>query len=84
MFCKKFSPETFKALKIGLASLLSYFAGSLPEILLQKFLYTAAHKIDDYDTIVTVWGVIVKLFQLVCGTDDAIAIGFLPAASYAF
>lgn len=84
MFIKKFSSETWKALKIGIASLLSYFAGSLPEILLQKFLYTAAGNIGEYKTIVEAWGIIVKLFQLVCGTDDAIAIGFLPAASYAY
>ena len=84
MFIKKFSIETWEALKIGIASLLTYFAASLPEILLQKFLYTSAKHIGEYDTIVKAWGVIVKLFQLVCGTDDAIAIGFLPAASYAY
>lgn len=84
MLFKKFSSETWKALKIGIASLLSYFAASLPEILLQKFLYMSAIHVDKYDETVQAWGVIVKLFQLVCGTDDAIAIGFLPAASYAY
>ena len=81
---KKFSPETWKALKVGIASLLTYLSIALPDILIQKFLLTAAHHIHEYDTVVQVWGVIQKLFQFVGGANSAIIMSFLPSASFAF
>lgn len=84
MFFHKFSPQTWEALKIGLASLMEDFSYSIPEILIQKYLLSAAKAINEYDTIVEVWGVIEKLYQFVGGSNDAFAIGLLPAASYAY
>lgn len=84
MFFKKFSSETFNALKIGLASLLTYFAIAIPEILLQKYLFTAAIHIDKYDAVIKVWGVIEKLFQFIGGANDSVMMSFLPSASFAF
>ena len=38
MLFKKFSPETFGALKIGLSSLIGLLSGYLPMIVIQKFI----------------------------------------------
>lgn len=84
MLFKKFSSESWESLKIGLASLVGFLTVSIPEILLQKYLNMAATHQDQYDVCIKVWGVIEKLYQFVGGTNDAFAIGFVPAASFAF
>lgn len=84
MLFKKFSKETWKAMKVGIASLLTYLSIALPDILIQKFILTAAIHIDEYNIIIQVWGVIEKLFQFVGGANSAIIMSFLPSASFAF
>ena len=84
MLFKKFSSESWESLKIGLASLVGFLTVSIPEILLQKYLNMAATHQHEYDTVIKVWGVCEKLYQFVGGTNDAFAIGFVPAASFAF
>lgn len=84
MLCKKFSKETWKALKVGISSLLTYLSIALPDILIQKFLLTAAIHIHEYDTVIQVFGVIEKLFQFVGGANSAIIMSFVPSASFAF
>ena len=71
-------------MKIGLASLVGFLTVSIPEILLQKYLNMAATHQHEYETVIKVWGVCEKLYQFVGGTNDAFAIGFVPAASFAF
>ena len=84
MFFNKFSSQTREALKIGIASLISNYSYTLPEVMVQKYLNLSALSIGEYDTIIKVWGVIEKLYQFVGGSNDAFAIGLMPAASYAF
>lgn len=84
MFFRKFSPQTWEALKIGIASLVSNYSYTLPEVMVQKYLNLTAIHIGEYDTIIKVWGVIEKLYQFVGGSNDAFAIGLMPAASFAF
>lgn len=84
MFFHNFSPQTWQALKVGIASLISNYSYTLPEVMIQKYLNLSALAINEYDTIIKVWGVIEKLYQFVGGSNDAFAIGLMPAASYSF
>lgn len=78
------SPETYKALKVGLGSLASNLSYVLPLLLLQKYVNMAASAVRRYETVLAVWAVIEKLYQLVSGICSGFQNGFLPAAAFAF
>lgn len=84
MFGRKFSKETWKAMRIGFASLIANYSYSIPELMIQKYLISSAQAIGAYDPIIKVWGVIEKLYQFAGGSNEAFAAGLMPSASYAF
>ena len=84
MFVRKFSPETWASLKIGIASLISSLADSLPSLLLQKYMNSAAKAIGAYDLVIQVWGVLEKLYMFVGGVNEAFSIGLMPSSAYAY
>jgi Na+-driven multidrug efflux pump len=84
MFLCKPSDETWNALRVGLGSFAANLSFTLPTILLQKWVNEAALAIGRYDTIISVWAVIEKLYQLIGGVSVGFSYGLLPAASFAF
>ena len=86
MFISKPSKETQQGLRLGLSSLMSIVSYSLPMILMQKYVNNASKSISNetYETVVAIWAVIEKLYQLVGGVCIGFSLGMSPAASYAF
>lgn len=84
MFTNKFSSEIRSALKIGLSILVEILSGSLPNVLLQKFLGSAANSIGEYNEAIGAWTVLLRVYSFVLAIDYGLCQGFLPAASYAF
>lgn len=84
MFCSKPTRETWEALKVGIASLVSSVSYTIPLILMQKYVNTAATAIGQYDNVIAVWAVIEKLYQLVGGVCIAFSYGLTPSAAYAY
>ena len=86
MFISKPTIETWKGLKVGFASLISQVSYTIPLILMQKYVNLASSSISHecYSTVLAVWSVIEKLYQLVGGICVAFSYGMLPSASYAF
>jgi Na+-driven multidrug efflux pump len=84
MFVRRFSPETLGALRVGFGSFAANLSFTLPTILMQKWVNEAALAIGLYDTIIAVWAVIEKVYQLVGGITIGFAYGLLPAGAFAF
>jgi Na+-driven multidrug efflux pump len=84
MFLVKPSSETFEALRVGFGSFIANLSFTLPTILLQKWVNEAAIAIGKYDTVISVWAVIEKWYQLVGGVCIGFSYGLLPSASFAW
>ncbi|KAH0790347.1 MatE family protein [Histomonas meleagridis] len=84
MFLNRFSKETWPAFKVGFATFVSLVSYSIPLVLMQKFVNEAAISMGVYDDVIEVWSVNEKLYQIVGGSCDALALGLLPCASYAY
>ena len=86
MFISKPTIETWKGLKVGFASLISQVSYTIPLILMQKYVNLASSSISHecYSTVLAVWSVVEKLYQLVGGVCVAFSYGMLPSSSYAF
>lgn len=59
-------------------------SGSIPDVLLQKFLGNAANSIGQYNEAIGAWTVLLKVYSLVLAIDYGFCQGFLPPASFAF
>ncbi|OHS95112.1 MatE family protein [Tritrichomonas foetus] len=84
MFGKKFSQQTFSALRVGFSSFVQSISLTLPVLLMQKYFNEAAKAIDIYDVAIQLWAVIEKLYQITGGICIAFSQGLLPTASYAY
>lgn len=84
MFCKKFSPETSQALKIGISTLIELLSGNLPDIIIQKYLGDAANAIGQYNEILSVWSILLRIYMFIICICNGLAQGLLPCASFAF
>lgn len=84
MFFPQFSHERFSALKDGFSSLISFLSASLPLLLMQKYIFGAAIKIDQYKEQAEIWGIICRLSQIVVGIPMAFSDGSLNLIAYAF
>jgi len=84
MFCKKFSPETFAGLRVGVSSLIMGLSYSLPSLMIQKYISSAAKAIGEYDVVIQVFGVTTKLLSLVNSLCIGFSYGFVPATSFAW
>jgi Na+-driven multidrug efflux pump len=84
MFISKMSPETLGALRVGFGSFAANLSFTLPTILMQKWVNDAALAIGLYDTIIAVWAVIEKIYQLIGGITIGFSYGLLPSGSFAY
>ncbi|OHS98662.1 MatE family protein [Tritrichomonas foetus] len=84
MFFRKFSPQTWSALRVGFSSFIQNISLTLPVVLMQKFYNNAALAIGTYDIAIQIWAVIEKLYQITGGICLAFSQGLLPTASYAY
>lgn len=84
MFCKKFSPEASHALRVGFSTLIENLSANLPDIIIQKYLGESANAIGQYNEILSVWNVLLRLFYFIVCVCIGLVQGLLPSASYAF
>lgn len=84
MFLKKFTPSTCSALKIGISTFVENISTTLPLVLMQKYINSAARAIGIYDQCIECWAIIEKLYVIIGGIVIGLTQGFLPAASYAY
>ena len=84
MFFKSFSDQTLPALKIGISSLIVAVSYTIPLILMQKYVNSAATRIGIYDYTIQVWAIIEKVYAIVSGICIGFNFGFVPVASYAY
>jgi Na+-driven multidrug efflux pump len=84
MFLEPFSRDTWAAMKVGLAELISVCSETLPMVLVQKYTNEAAKAIGVYETVLQVWGVLEKVYQFVVGICVAFALGMLPSAAHSY
>jgi Na+-driven multidrug efflux pump len=80
---KKFSPETWTAVKIGLAQLIYQLSLALPGVFVRKFMGAAAGDKQTFNDALAGFNAFCRYWNLVICVTNAITIGFLPAASYA-
>jgi Na+-driven multidrug efflux pump len=84
MFISKPSLETCQALQLGLSSFAGQLANTVPVILIQKYVNMAATSIGEYETVIAVWAVTEKLYQLIGGACTGFSFGLLPGAAFAY
>jgi Na+-driven multidrug efflux pump len=84
MFSKPFVEETWVAMRVGFAEFIGVISESLPMIVMQKFVNSAALEIGEYETILEVWNLIEKLAEMGCGICGGLSLGFLPSAAHSF
>jgi Na+-driven multidrug efflux pump len=76
--------ETPHSLAIGLPSLLSSLAGTIPVILFQKYLGESTSDKHEYDEMIKLYNAFSRLYNVAMSLYLAICMGLLPAGSYAF
>jgi Na+-driven multidrug efflux pump len=79
--CRKFSPRTIPALKIGLSQLLANLSMGVPSILVRKLVGLAT---DDFNNAMAGFNAAIRYSFLAVAIPIAICGGFIPAASYAY
>lgn len=84
MFCRKFSPETWQALKVGISTLIEFLSANLPILVIQKYLGEAGNAIGEYNEILSVWSLLIRLYMFVICICNGLSQGLLPCASFAF
>jgi Na+-driven multidrug efflux pump len=83
-FSAGFSPETWIALKVGLASLIMHLSTTIPAVFMQKYMALTAAYVGEFNDIMAIWNVLLRLNQVSICFVLAFNTAFLPAASYAF
>ena len=80
--CKKFSPRTLTAVKVGLSQLIAQLSVTLPSIVLRKYVGMAVG--DEFDDAMAGFNCQMRYGGLVAATMLGITSGYVPAASYAY
>lgn len=83
-FKQPISRDTITALKVGFPTLLQSFASIVINILHQRFFTLAATACNNYDAMVMIYGIVMKISQVINGFCMGISLGFIPPAAYAF
>jgi Na+-driven multidrug efflux pump len=83
-FLAPFSPETRIACKAGAASFVLQLSNVIPAIFVQKYMVLTAEKLGEFDDLVGIWNVILRLNHMVVCVVVAFTTAYLPAASYAY
>lgn len=82
---KKFSPNTWPALKVGFSSLIAQLSGSIPSIVVRKYMGLAAgNNPEDFANVMAGFNAAIRINNLTFSIFMAISQSFIPAASYAF
>ena len=80
--CKKFSPRSATAVKVGLSQLIAQLSVTLPSIVLRKYVGLAVG--DEFDDAMAGFNCQMRYGGLVAATMLGITSGYVPAASYAY
>lgn len=78
------SRDTWIALKVGLSSLIMQLSIIIPAIFMQKYIALTAEYVNQFDDIMAMWNVVLRLNQLSICVVIAFNTAYLPAASYAY
>ena len=82
---KKMSPHTWEALKLGFSQLILMLSFSIPGILIRKLFGIACNNDSTvFNNIMAAYNVFNRLWALEAAIPNAVDIGFIPAASYAY
>lgn len=82
---KKFTPHTWAACKVGFSQFLYQISLALPGIIIRKYfgLASGGDRVI-FDNVMAGFNTFCRLWGLVASVTNAMTIGFIPAASYAF
>ncbi|KAK8897916.1 hypothetical protein M9Y10_000148 [Tritrichomonas musculus] len=82
---KKFSPNTWPALKVGFSSLIAQLSGCIPSIVVRKYMgLGAGDDPQDFADVMAGFNAAIRLGNLTWSIFGAISQAFIPAASYAY
>lgn len=84
MFVSAFTPETWRALLVGIPELVMELSLSVPLIMMQKYIEKASNAIGVYAEAMESWALTQRLYTFVEAFELGFVFGYLPAASYAF
>ncbi|KAH0795314.1 MatE family protein [Histomonas meleagridis] len=84
LFVQKFNKETYNALLVAISALLMNLSTTIPEVVLQKFVSNAARAIGEFNDIMALWNILLRLYQLAICIILAFNTAYLPPTSYAF
>ena len=81
-FCRKFSPRTTTALKVGLSQLIGQLSVTIPSILVRKLMGKAVG--DEYEDALAGLNCSMRLTGVSMAVMNGITGGYVPAAAYAY
>ena len=84
MWRRCFSRDSLAALKVGLSSLIMHLSTTIPAVFMQKYIALTADYVNQFEDIMAMWNVVLRLNQLSVCIVLAFNTAYLPAASYAF
>jgi Na+-driven multidrug efflux pump len=84
LFFQKFSPESYAALRAGFATLIMHLSTTIPAIFMQKYVALAAQEIGQFEDVMAIWNVLLRVYRLSICLVLALNTTFIPAVSYAF
>lgn len=78
------SPNSYEALKLGLAQLILQLSWTFPGLVVRKLMGEACdHDIEKFDNVMAAFNTYNRFWGIQIAVPNAINIGFIPAASYA-
>ena len=83
-FFQKFSKHTHSALKSGFSAFVNQVAMTLPCVLIQKYLSSAASAEGVKTEVMGVWHIMARVYTMCTMVMSAFVSAFLPAASFAY
>lgn len=81
--CKKFSPKTWIALRVGSSQLISMLSVQIPSILVRKYIGKATGP-EGYNNAMAGFNAAFRCNMVSVSIFNAFSMGYIPAASYAF
>jgi len=84
MFYNEIHPESYKALKVGLSTLIAILSITFPSFIFFKYLGIRAIESKMYDEAFASMNIVLKVYSFVICIDTGLTQGLLPTASYAY
>lgn len=83
--CNKFSSHSFEALKLGFAQLIFQLSNSVPGIIVRKFFgLSCGNDQETFNHVMAAFNTFNRLWIIEGAVPNAINLGFIPAAAYAY